>query len=431
VVALAGEMAQVTKVCGNKGCTKDAAKFRCGQCHGEDYCSKECQVEHWKNGHKEACALSTKPESAVLTRSFKGLSAKQLNTILTAKSLKFTEKKKALIRQQMQGIEKDELLKLVEEHVEPSEIEALLTPASTAGSSSSGEGSSSSSSSRNRQSSSSSGRNGNQRYGGGGAGGQQGEMRVRSQEELKQQAAEIRKNPQMFRNSNAAFKELTDQQVFEMADNLEATASDPKKYEEMVKSSKKHMAMPQKTQDLFTKIQFGLMNPTSLNKEWITAVTSMLKSPKELKFLKELIAGNSKEDQSAMILQCIDYASKMEKAWLEYMLNALVGFVNPDSPLRQWYKWADEKSFGLVKYVLGFILLVIVYYLLVLAYYVLKNVFLLVYYGISQIYKLVANSSSKETTATSVPLTPASSSSSAAASAKGGSGGKDSMDGEF
>ena len=38
--------------CGN--CGLDATN-RCSQCKSEWYCSKECQVIRWKNGHKEYC----------------------------------------------------------------------------------------------------------------------------------------------------------------------------------------------------------------------------------------------------------------------------------------------------------------------------------------------------------------------------------------
>jgi hypothetical protein len=32
----------------------------CGRCHLTFYCSKTCQLEDWRNGHKSSCKLATK-----------------------------------------------------------------------------------------------------------------------------------------------------------------------------------------------------------------------------------------------------------------------------------------------------------------------------------------------------------------------------------
>ena len=40
--------------------TSDVKMSRCARCKQTSYCSKECQVKHWKTGHKEECIASTK-----------------------------------------------------------------------------------------------------------------------------------------------------------------------------------------------------------------------------------------------------------------------------------------------------------------------------------------------------------------------------------
>jgi hypothetical protein len=35
---------------------RSEAPFRCGACGRAWYCSRSCQAEHWKTGHKAACA---------------------------------------------------------------------------------------------------------------------------------------------------------------------------------------------------------------------------------------------------------------------------------------------------------------------------------------------------------------------------------------
>lgn len=47
------------RICNSPSCTKvedSAAKFPvCGRCKKVSYCSKECQANHWKQGHKAQC----------------------------------------------------------------------------------------------------------------------------------------------------------------------------------------------------------------------------------------------------------------------------------------------------------------------------------------------------------------------------------------
>merc|ERR1712194_342860 len=47
-----------SKLCADPGCDKnDTGRqlFRCSKCHVMHYCSKECQIRHWKRGHKIEC----------------------------------------------------------------------------------------------------------------------------------------------------------------------------------------------------------------------------------------------------------------------------------------------------------------------------------------------------------------------------------------
>ena len=44
--------------CANLGCDKHQTGrqlFRCSKCKVMHYCSKECQIRHWKRGHKNEC----------------------------------------------------------------------------------------------------------------------------------------------------------------------------------------------------------------------------------------------------------------------------------------------------------------------------------------------------------------------------------------
>ena len=46
------------KECAN--CETSGATFTCAKCKAAHYCSKACQKQHWKNGHKGACVAPEK-----------------------------------------------------------------------------------------------------------------------------------------------------------------------------------------------------------------------------------------------------------------------------------------------------------------------------------------------------------------------------------
>ena len=134
----------------NSRCT-NIGRHLCSGCSEEIYCSKECQRTHWTS-HKVKCQKAVKPsEAAGFLKSIDSLSIKQLKNIMRAKAASMEAKKRTIVLSQLdQIVEKPSLVKFVEEHVQRSEIEGLL---STSGASSS---SSSSSSSDGRTTSSSS-----------------------------------------------------------------------------------------------------------------------------------------------------------------------------------------------------------------------------------------------------------------------------------
>ena len=48
------------RVCGNPNCDEPAPQHMCSQCKQVFYCSKDCQKEHWKKGHRQACVPAAK-----------------------------------------------------------------------------------------------------------------------------------------------------------------------------------------------------------------------------------------------------------------------------------------------------------------------------------------------------------------------------------
>eukprot|EP01032_Pedospumella_encystans_P033902 gene33902-38315_t len=112
----------VDRLCAKKGCD-NVGKHLCSGCGEEIYCSKECQKAHWAE-HKPSCKSAVKPESAALLKSLDSLSIKQLKNVMKAKAATFDNKKKTIVLTKLESIvEKPNLVKFVQEHVNISEVE--------------------------------------------------------------------------------------------------------------------------------------------------------------------------------------------------------------------------------------------------------------------------------------------------------------------
>lgn len=212
-------MTTISTKCTNPSCENDG-KHLCKNCVEARYCSADCQREHWSR-HKLSCKLAHKPEAVALQQSFKDMSVQQLRNILKAKMREFTEtRRKALQTSLDNALEKPTLLKLVQDNVDPSEIDTLLSkPSSTpAPSSSSGKGSSSSVAGRGSKSSRSTGYSAQTANG----------NAMPTAETIRKNAREIRNHPNLARQQIPAFANFSDAEIIAHANQMEKVRVPPK-----------------------------------------------------------------------------------------------------------------------------------------------------------------------------------------------------------
>ena len=195
----------VDRLCAKKGCD-NVGKHLCSGCGEEIYCSKECQKAHWAE-HKPSCKSAVKPESAALLKSLDSLSIKQLKNVMKAKAATFDNKKKTIVLTKLESIvEKPNLVKFVQEHVNISEVEGLLS--SSPGSDVSSSSSSSIKSKQNKAAAAA-------------AAAAAANPALPSPTQLRQQAKMMREQPNAVRKANAMFANMTDAQIRQYADQIE------------------------------------------------------------------------------------------------------------------------------------------------------------------------------------------------------------------
>lgn len=209
-------MASTAKCC-NPSC-ENLGKHLCSNCAEASYCSSSCQKSHWSD-HKLACKTAHKPEAAALLQSFKDLSISQLRNILKVKLRSFSETKRKNVTLLMESaLEKPTLLKLVQEHVEPSEIDALLStkPTSTSPVPSSSSGSSSVAAGKRPKGSKDNSSS---------KAPQMNPANMPSPDELRKRAREIRKNPDLLRRAQPAqFGKMSDAEIIAQVEAMEAVS---------------------------------------------------------------------------------------------------------------------------------------------------------------------------------------------------------------
>jgi hypothetical protein len=339
--------AKVERLCSKPGC-QNAGVHLCSGCGEESYCSKECQREHWQD-HKIACKLAVKPETAAILQSFDGLSIKQLKNLVSAKAATMEPKKRAIVLGQLENVvEKNNLLWLVKQHVQPSEIEVLLTnnPPSVqpthvevpAGGAKGGTGVKRKLQSKKSDPSPFNGQ-------------------TPTPQQLKEQASMMRKNPDLVRRSNPAFLKMSNAQIIAYADHIEKAASDPAMMKEIEKMSK----LSSTERDQIQSLQEGLSGAREMDDNWINSAIKTLKSNPEL--IKSMFRGRGDMlggVSDSQIDSFIDGASKMDASLLKWIIRSLKFLGTLAKPATEVYNKVNQYTFGQANTILSMLVLVFI-----------------------------------------------------------------------
>ncbi len=231
----------------------------CSGCADVHYCSRECQKTHWAE-HKKTCKSKTGP------RTIEKLKESELRSVLIEKAETYDNKvKKNTLKNKAENPEeKIEVLRsLAKDNVDDSEINELLARAEA----------------KLKKKEERLASTANKHTGG---------KKIKppsnftpgtpTPEQMLQQAAFMRKNPDAVRKAQPAFANLSDEQIKSYADQLEATAKDPA----MLKEVERLAGLGDGDKKLLQSIQQGLSGAIPITDEWINEIVDAVKTKPEL-----------------------------------------------------------------------------------------------------------------------------------------------------
>ena len=315
---------------------------------------------------------------------FESLSIKQLKHILHVKMSTFDKDKKIYIQKKEDAVsERPSLIELVTEYIEEKEIENLLLKPDPESNSSKKKDLKAAAAQEKAERSQKLYAKKNFRGSGG--------IDKLSPDQMRQNAAMMRKDPGLVRKSNPALANYTNEQIKELADQLEKMAENP----EMVKQAEQFMKMSPKDREVFQKGAGDMMgNPDKIPDDaQIDAMCKMLKSNPKL--FKDMLKSNGMfpGQTDEQIDSYIDQLQKMDASTLKTVISGTGKLQKYLKPLKEIYEKVD-KATGCAKYIAGFIALVLGALLLWLLWFVLKYV----WYLLRSLVGLIVGSSSMKST---------------------------------
>ena len=316
---------------------------------------------------------------------YEKLSVVQLKHVLNVKMESFSKEKRAHINKQVNGVEKSELAKIVQEHVDEADIDKLLLKPNP-----------DSNTSKKKEEKKS------KTMVGGGVGG--GKTNEPTPQQLRQNAQIMRSNPNLVKKQNPQLAGYTNQQILELADQYEKLAENPEMMKQMKDIMENTTEEERKEMQKFQEEMkaSGISPPApgaTPSDDQIDKMTKMLK--KNPTVFKKIVknSGMLKGQTDAQVDGWIDQLKDMDESTVKGILSSLKYL----EPLKELYQKADKMTYGCAKYILGFIVIILLYYLLLGLWWLLK----LIWWAVASVITLVVGGGEQKLSASVADLSTA------------------------
>ena len=294
------------------------------------------------------------------TTDFDSMSVKSLKAILTVKCATYPDKKREIITKLMVGIsEKPQLIKLVKDHVQPSEIDELLEEAAKNPAPAPAPSSSSGTSSKKQRERAEKAKAALEN------------QSLPSPELLRKQAREMSRNPDMVRRANPQFRNMTDAQIREQAREMEKMASNPAALREMMRMQ----TMPDDEKKSLQRLQEGLQGLRPRDDKWIDETIKTVKANPNI--LKMMFKGRVPPEaglSEEQIMGFIDFLVSLSDWILKLGIQVINWCIEMSGPVGAAYKKVDDLTLGCAKYLLLALLAMTMWYFTRLMWYLMSLV---------------------------------------------------------
>ena len=201
--------------------------------------------------------------------------------------------------------------------------------------------------------------------------------------QLRRQAKEMSRNPELVRRANPEMRSLTDAQIRQHAKEMEKMAANP----ELIQTMAKVQSMPESERTALNQLQEGLSGKVVRDDKWINDTIRLVKSHPET--LKMLFKGRVPKDSplsEKQLMSIVDYVVTLSD-WVLVNSVHLINWGIRDGVA--YYKKVDDLTFGCARWIVLVVMLVLMFYVAKLVWYIVWYTFAIVMSG----YRLITNGS--------------------------------------
>ena len=187
-----------------------------------------------------------------------------------------------------------------------------------------------------------------------------------SAEQLRRQAKEMSRNPELVRRANPEMRSLTDAQIRQHAKEMEKMAANP----ELIQTMAKVQSMPESERAALLQLQEGLAGKVSRDDKWISETIRLVKSQPDT--LKKLFKGKADSPLNEKQLEgIVDYVVTCSDGFLTSAVHLINWAIRMSGPAGRAYRVVDGATLGGAKYLLLIGMLVSLFYVGKAAWYLL------------------------------------------------------------
>lgn len=185
------------------------------------------------------------------------------------------------------------------------------------------------------------------------------EHKMPSAEQLRRQAREMSRNPELVRRANAEMRNFTDAQIRQHAKEMEKMAANPA----MIQAMAKVQSMPESQRAALLQLQEGLAGKIPRDDKWVRETIQLVKAqPDTLKKLFEGRVGADSPLSEKQLVGIVDYVVTCSDRFLTGAIHFINWGIRLSGPAGEVYRAVDSATLGCARYLLLFVALLSLYY---------------------------------------------------------------------